>query len=258
MARIGRGTYTASGQQRAMGFANDGAADAVDRAADQAGGWEHSACTCTEDGIPAMTRYHTLGCPEAEITPEVMGELAKDGTMAGYAVQPAEDARGNVFSDQYGVPAGMTTLLQSHTGERLLNTNPGGFETGHGQERLMPQRVTRFGDPDDAADPGEELSAGSQGYISGLAQTLGLASPTAAQARERGAQRLAHAGTARRYRTYADSLNDPAVRERAEQIGRQPLASLQGGVSEYSNTYADGSDGGRELLHGELPKYTAL
>ena len=256
LARISRGTYTATGQQRAMGFANDTAAGMVERAAEQAGGWDSTACTCTPDGIPAMTRFHTLNCPEAELTPDMMGEVRED--VQRMAIEPALDANGNGFYDQYGLPAGMTTLLQASAGERLLNLSPGGFETGHRQERILPQRQIRFGDPDEPGDPGQGMTGRSAEYVRGLADTMGLASPTAAQARERGAQRLAVTGQHRHYRSWGDRMdNDPLIRQRAEQIkGTDRLAAPAAGPAEFSNTYADGSYGDGVRLPGELPRYT--
>ena len=138
MARIGHGTYTPGTGQRALGFANS-ATDAVDRAAEQAGGWDYSICDCTEDGVPAMTRYHTLGCAAAELTPDIMGTAAVRDDPMRRAVQPAEDARGHVFEDQYGIPAGMTELLQAqHRGAAAQHQSrrvrdrlpPGAFAAG--------------------------------------------------------------------------------------------------------------------------------
>ncbi len=136
----------------------------------------------------------------------MMVGMVQDGTMAHRATETAADANGNVFYDQYGLPADMTALVQAHTGERLLNLD-GPFQTGHGRmERLLPQRVSRFGDPDDrAAEPGQEMTGCGQAYVQGLAQTLGLASRTAGQAREQGVQRLAQAGKAGRSRFLSDA-----------------------------------------------------
>ena len=121
-----------------------------------------------------------------------------------------------------------------------------------------------FGDPDDPADPGEQMTAGSPEFVSALAQHLGLSGQTADSQRERGRQRLAHAGRPQaRYRTWGEMMDrDPAVRQRAEQISETRQvhpAALQGdALAEFSNTYADGSNGGHELLHGEMAKYIAL
>jgi hypothetical protein len=79
----------------------------------------------------------------------------------------------------------MTQLVQSQTGERLFRQEwP--WETGTGaHERLLPQRVARFGDPDEG--DGRAMTGASAEYISGLAQTMGLAPKrTADQARELG------------------------------------------------------------------------
>jgi hypothetical protein len=206
-----------------------------------------------------MTRYHTLGCPEAEITPDIMGDMARDGTIGHYAARPAADANGHTWRNQYGLPADMTQLLQAHAGERLLNLG-GPFENGHGRmERLVPQRVTRFGEYDDPGDPGQEMAVHSQDMVRALAAQMGLASPTADDARERGRQRLEQAGRPRAaYRSWGDAMDrDPEVRQRAEQIRRGDDIRLpSGGLAEFSNTYADGSydDGAR--LPGELARYT--
>lgn len=250
LGRIGRGTYTPSTGQRALGFASD-AASMVDAAEQQAGGWDWSACTCTDDGVPAMTRYHTLGCPEAELTPDTMGAVR--GHILRRAAAPAADANGNVFYNQYGLPSSMTELVQAHTGERLLNLrlDPNGdhpFEVMN--ERLTPQRAVRFGDPNEG--DGQQMTDASADYVRSLAHTLGLAPHrTADQARDEGRQRLAWTGgrPPLGYRDWGDRNDrDPAVRARAMQTrgrqrGLEAVYAAGGPAAELSNDY----DGGDEV-----------
>jgi hypothetical protein len=163
------------------------------------------------------------------------------------AAEPLEDAYGHAWRDQHGQPMTLSDHVEALTGQRLMHRDS--LFSGLGRRELAaPQRVTRFGDYDDPADPGYELSEASQLTMAALRDAMGLPDHAAAreQARDAAFDRLVQR-PAQRHRTHGEALDyGEGTRERA---GRYRMPVTAGSLAQVEGT---------EPLFGSLPGYTAV
>jgi hypothetical protein len=223
--------------------------DILARALDRAGRGTYVApsaavgtCDCA-GGMP--TRYHNLDCDEAALSPDAMAEIS--GELREYARQPAADANGNYYANDYGLPATLTEMLQGYTGQRLVNAD-GPWETGRAAAApVTAQRVMRFGDPEAPGAAADEMTGAAAGHVQRLADALFGSDSSAARQRQNEAERaqarkhVQAASQMRRYGSLGEAMDyNPVERQAASQ---PPPVVLQAGSQEFSNRYGDDEAG---------------
>lgn len=229
LGRIGRGTYTPTAAERALGFASD--APALDD------GGAALACTCGAGISP----NHLAGC-RSVCTPDEAAELAAQGLYGATAGRPVADARGRVYADQYGREMTMTGHIEALTGQRLRRGSA--FEDGlPRREVTAPQRERVYADPDDP-------DAAPVGFGSRTRQAAALA------ARHAG---IAVAGAAEKRASYAARQGDAIALGVLTRRSRAPHPDFGESTRERAARLKSGADPvrfGGDLLPGELPAYT--
>jgi hypothetical protein len=89
------------------------------------------------------------------------------------ATEPAIDAHGRTWQDQFGQDMTYSDHVEAVTGQRLSHRDSPFSGLGR-RELAQPQRVTRFADYDDSDGPGASLSAASRRAVATLRDAMGL------------------------------------------------------------------------------------
>jgi hypothetical protein len=190
-------------------------------------------------------RYHEMGCPGLA-TPDIAEAVRPQ--MRAITAAPVIDAHGRTWSNQYGTPLDITQAVEAASGQRLVNLDPGGFESGHGSRDVFTAaRQARYGDYDDPDDAGADMPRTTRALASAALTQMGVTVPDATRERDqartrRDAQVASHVQRGRLPEradqrwdtgTRRERLHQPVTPAQLRQV-EEPLDGLPGAVPMYT------------------------